>query len=141
MNRPALLLAAAAVLCFLLSACSNVPQDMTVSGTVKLTALNGAPPAQAYGSCCGIDTQVNITADDAPGNYQGQPWNEAVTGMTLTSSAPGVMTYAFTAQVPDDAGTYQISLPCCTQALEGQDFTLQQMQAGPAVCIGDGCPP
>ena len=25
---------------------------------------------------------------------------------------------------------YQISLPCCTQTLEGQDFTLEQMQAG-----------
>ena len=139
MSRAALLLAAPAALCFLLSACSTAPQDMTVSGTIKLTTLNGRPPAQAYDSCCGIVTQVNITADDGPGNYSGQPWNEAVTDMTLKSSSPGVMVYTFTAQVPDDAETYQISMPCCTQALEGRDFTLEQMQAGPAVCAGDGC--
>ena len=89
MNRPALLLAAPVALCFLLSACSTAPQDMTVSGTIKLTTLNGVPPAQAYDSCCGIVTQVNITADDGPGNYQGQPWNETVTDMTLTSSRRG----------------------------------------------------
>ena len=124
-----------------LAACSTAPQDMTVHGMVTLRPLNGIPPAQAYGSCCGIVTQVNITADDGPGNYAGQPWNEAETDMTLKSSTAKVMVWTFTAQVPDDASWYQISLPCCTQTLEGQDFTLEEMQQGVALCIGDGCPP
>ena len=114
---------------------------MTVSGTIRLTTLNGIPPAQAYDSCCGIVTQVNIIADDGPGNYAGQPWNETATDMTLVSSSPGVMIYRFTAQVPDDGVMYQISLPCCTQTLQGQDFTPEQMRQGAEVCIGDGCPP
>ncbi len=84
---------------------------------------------------------MNITADDGPGNYGGRPWREVVTDMTLRSATAKVITYTFTAQVPDDALTYQIDLLCCTQALQGQDFTLQEMQAGPAICIGDGCPP
>ena len=143
MNRTALPIATLAALCFLLSACSTAPQDMTVSGTVKLTSLNGVPPAQAYDEYAtpgDIDPQVNIIADDGPGNYQGQPWNETVADMTLKSSSPGVMVYSFTAQVPDDGVMYQISLPCCTQTLQGQDFTPEQMKQGAEVCIGDGCP-
>ena len=61
--------------------------------------------------------------------------------MTLKSSTGKVMVYTFTAQVPGDAAMYQIELPCCTQTPEGQDFTLQELQQGPAMCIGDGCPP
>ena len=140
MNRRVVLAAALLTLPLTLAACS-APQDITVHGTVELTSVNGVPPAQAYDSCCGIVTQVNITADDGPGNYSGQPWNEADTDMTLKSSTAKVITWTFTAQVPDDAGMYQISLPCCTQTLQGQDFTLEEMQQGPSVCIGDGCPP
>ena len=141
--RTVLLVAAvfAALSLLAVAACSTAPQDMTVHGTVTLRPLNGVPPAQAYGSCCGIVTQVNITADDGPGNYAGQPWNEAETDMTLKSSTAKVMVWTFMAQVPDDASWYQISLPCCTQTLEGQDFTLEEMQQGVALCIGDGCPP
>ena len=138
-----------------LAACSAAPQDMTVHGTVTLTPLNGVPPAQAYpdvqanltppspgpdGITYVPPLQVNITADDGPGNYSGQPWNEAETDMTLKSSTAKVIVYTFTAQVPDDAYEYQVFLPCCTQTLEGQDFTLEEMQQGVALCIGDGCP-
>ena len=105
MNRAALFAAACIAISVPLAACSTAPQDMTVHGTVTLRPLNGIPPAQAYGSCCGIVTQVNITADDGPGNYSGQPWNETVTDMTLKSSTAKVMIWTFTAQVPDDAGS------------------------------------
>ena len=137
---PRLALLLAVLLPLTLAACSSATQDMPVRGTVTLRPLNGVPPAQAYGSCCGIPAEVNITADDGPGNYSGQPWHETVTNMTLKSSTGKVMVYTFTAQVPGDAYDYQIELPCCTQAPEGQDFTLEEMQQGPAVCIGDGCP-
>ncbi len=140
MIRHAFLLAALLALPLTLAACSST-HPMTIRGTVTLTPLNGIPPAQAYDSCCGIPTEVNITADDGPGNYSGQPWHEAVTDMTLKSSTAKTLVYTFTAQVPDGAYDYQIELPCCTQAPEGQDFTLQELQQGPAVCIGDGCPP
>ena len=142
--RAALILAALLTLPLTLAACSTAPQDMTVHGTVTLTPLNGVPPAQAYDEYAtpgDIGLQVNITADDGPGNYSGQPWNETVTDMTLKSATAKVMVYTFTAQVPGDAYDYQISLPCCTQTLQGQDFTLQEIQQGPAVCVGDGCPP
>ena len=83
--------------------------------------------------------EVNITADDGPGNYSGDPWREVVTGMTLKSATAKVITYTFTAQVPDDGVMYQIDLLCCTQAPGGDSFTLEEMQAGPAVCAGDSC--
>ena len=141
MIRHAFLLAALLALPLTLAACSATPRPVTVHGTVTLTPLNGIPPAQAYDSCCGIPAEVNITADDGPGNYSGQPWHEVVTNMTLKSSTANRTVYTFTAQVPGDAYDYQIQLPCCTQTAEGQDFTLQELQQGPAVCIGDGCPP
>ncbi len=154
MNRAALFLAAIFALCLTLAACTATPQDMTVHGTVTLMSLNGVPPAQAYpGIQADLTTpapgadgityippqEVNIVADDGPGNYGGQPWREVVTDMTLKSATAKVIVYTFTAQVPDDALSYQITAVCCTQAIDGQGFTLQEMQAGPAVCIGDGC--
>ena len=152
--RHVLLLAALLALGFTLSACSTTPQDMTVHGTVTLTSVNGTPPAQAYPDVQANLTppppgpdgityipplQVNITADDGPGNYSGDPWREVETDMTLKSRTAKVIVYTFTAQVPDDAYEYQIEAVCCTQALEGQSFSLQEMQQGPAVCAGDGC--
>ena len=154
--RAALLLAALFALPLLLAGCSSAPQDMTVHGTVTLTSVNGVPPAQAFpdvqanltppppgpdGTTYIPPLQVNITADDGPGNYSGDPWREVVTDMTLKSSTAKAVTFTFTAQVPDDAYEYQIETVCCTQTLEGDSFTLEEMQAGPAVCIGDGCPP
>jgi hypothetical protein len=141
--RPALLLAAPLALCFLLAGCDTTPATMTVHGTVTLTSLNGVPPLQAYGGYGtpgDINPQVNIVADDGPGNYAGKPWNQAVTDMTLKSATAKVITFTFTAQVPGDAVLYQISAVCCTESLTGQDFTFEEMQAGPALCFGDGCP-
>lgn len=154
LSRAALLLAAPFALSLTLAACSTTPANMTVHGTVTLYSVNGVPPAQAYPdvqanlspATPGPDgityippLQVNITADDGPGNYSGQPWREVETDMTLKSATAKVITYTFTAQVPDDAQMYQIDLLCCTQSLEGDSFTLEQMQAGPAVCAGDSC--
>ena len=158
-NRPiyrrALLLAAIfAVSPLTLSSCSTTPQDMTVHGTVTLTSLNGVPPARAFpdvqanltppppgpdGIVYNPPLEVTITADDGPGNYSGQPWNQVVTNMTLKSATAKVIVYTFTAQVPDDAELYQITAACCTQSLQGDNFTLAEMQQGPAVCAGDGC--
>jgi hypothetical protein len=153
-NRPVLLLAAPLALFLILAACSTTPGTFTVHGTVTLTSVNGVPPAEAFpdvqanlappspgpdGIVYDPPLQVNITADDGPGNYSGQPWREVVTDMTLKSSSAKVITYTFTAQVPDDAVLYQIEAVCCTQSLQGQSFTLQEMQQGPAVCAGDGC--
>ena len=150
--RPAL--AALFTLPLILAACSTAPQDMTVHGTVTLTPLNGVPPAQAYpdvqanltppppgpdGTTYIPPLQVNITADDGPGNYSGQPWREVVTDMTLKSATAKVIVYTFTAQVPDDALEYKIETVCCTQSLGGQSFSLEEMQQGPDVCAGDAC--
>jgi hypothetical protein len=155
-KRAALLLAAPLALFPLLTACSATPSDMTVHGTVTFTSVNGVPPAQAYpdvqanltppppgpdGITYVPPLQVNITADDGPGNYSGQPWSQTETDMTLKSATAKVITYTFTAQVPDDAYEYQIDTVCCTQAIGGDDFSLQDMQAGPALCFGGGCPP
>ena len=149
---PAALLLAAVftALCLTLSACSTTPQDMTVHGTVTLTTgVNGVPPLEAFAgydaTLADIPSQVTITADDGPGNYQGQPWNQVTTDMTLKSATAKVIVYTFTAQVPDDADMYQITAVCCErdssgQDYGGQDFTLQEMQQGPAVCAGAACP-
>ena len=142
MKRPAVVLAALLALCVTVAACSNTPQDMTVHGTVTLRSVNGVPPADAYsgyGGVSEINLQLEITADDGYGNYQGQPWNQAEAQMTLESSTAKVITYTFTAQIPDDAQLYQISALCCMETVQGQDFTLQEMQQGVALCYGDGC--
>ena len=98
-----------------LAACSTTPQDMTIHGTVTLTSLNGVLPAQAYpdvqanltppspgpdGITYVPPLQVNITADDGPGNYAGQPWNEADTDMTLKSSPAKMIVWTCTARYP-----------------------------------------
>ncbi len=133
--------------CLVLAACSTAPPDMTVNGKVRLTSLNGVPPGQvteysSYGVAGEIDSEVNITADDGPGNYSGQPWREVVTNMTLVSSTPKVLLYKFTAQVPDDGVLYQITPICCVDAEQSWEgnFTLAQMQQGPVLCLGNACP-
>jgi hypothetical protein len=155
MKRTALLLAAPLALFPLLAGCSTNPSSMTVHGTVTFTSVNGTPPAQAFpdvqanlappppggGITYVPPLQVNITADDGPGNYSGRPWREVQTDMTLKSATAKVITYTFTAQVPDDASEYQIDTVCCTQTLGGDNFTIEEMQAGPALCFGGGCPP
>ena len=156
MKRTALLLAAPLALFPLLAGCSTNPSSMTVHGTVTFTSVNGTPPAQAFpdvqanlappspgpgGITYVPPLQVNITADDGPGNYSGQPWREVETDMTLKSATAKVITYTFTAQVPDDAVMYQVDTVCCTQTPGGDNFTVEEMQAGPALCFGGGCPP
>ena len=73
MNR--LLLAAfLAASALAVTACNTSPSTFTVHGTVTLTSLNGVPPQQAwsgYGGPSQINPQVNIVADDGPGNYSG----------------------------------------------------------------------
>ena len=58
------------------------------------------------------------------------------------SSTSKVITYRFTAQVPDDGVLYQITVACCLEAepSAGVNFSPEQMQQGPVVCIGDACP-
>ena len=145
-SRPALsLLAAALALTTLtLSSCSSSPQDMTVHGTMTLYPVNGVPPLEAFAgyeaTLADINPSLTITADDGPGNYSGQPWNQVTADMTLKSATAKRIVYTFTAQVPDDAGMYQIDAPCCDQTMQGGTFTLEEMQQGPAVCAGDACP-
>lgn len=115
--------------CLVLSGCSTAPSDMTVNGMVKLTSLNGLPPGQvteysSYGVAGEIDSEVNIVADDGPGNYSGQPWCEVVTNMVLKSSTPKAMIYGFTAQVPDDGVMYQITPICCVDAEQSWEGNL-----------------
>jgi hypothetical protein len=144
-KRLLLLLLAAPVTMLAVAACA--PQDMTVHGTVELTApFNVPPPVQDLGN--GITytppVTVNITADDGPGNYSGQPWNGTQVTATLARATAKMLTYTFTARVAGDAEVYQIDVPCCytpDTSLSGETYTIEQMQAGPVVCIGNGCPP
>lgn len=143
--RAAFLLAAVfTALSLTLAACSTTPRDMTVNGTVTLYSLNGVPPLQAYAgydaTLADMNPGVTITADDGPGNYSGEPWNEVTTDMTLKSATAKMIVYTFTAQVPDDAQLYQVDALCCDQTLQGGTFSLEEMQQGPAVCAGDACP-
>ena len=138
------------VLLLVLAACSSVPSNMTVNGTVRLMSFNGVPPAQAYTGlglsdlAGGVsDLTVNIVADDGPGNYSGLPWRQVETTMTLVSATAKVRVYRFTAQVPDDGIAYQVTADCCTDAQQSWqgDYSLAEMQAGPVLCIGDACRP
>jgi hypothetical protein len=120
---------------------------MTVHGTVELTAPFNVPsPAEDLGNGLTYTPPmtVNITADDGPGNYSGKPWNGTQVTATLAHATAKMLTYTFTAQVAGDAEMYQIDVPCCytpDTSLSGETYTVQQMQAGPVVCIGNGCPP
>jgi hypothetical protein len=141
-------LAVAALACLGLAGCGGT-QDITVHGAVELTAWNGEPPAQAWNVEPGTldsgpfpDLTVTITADDGPGNYAGAPWNSTSTYMACSPATATMITCKFTAQIAGDAQLYQIDLPCCytgSTSVSSETYTIDQMRAGPVVCIGSGC--
>ena len=114
--------------------CSSSPKMMTVNGTLEI-ALYQSDSTQPYAAAWNGNAQVTIT--DPSGKVIAVTTADGQNAPQQNPTAEyQYLTYGWTVKVPEGLSFYGISVQDGSGTLQ---FTQQQMQQGPALCIGDAC--
>jgi hypothetical protein len=118
----------------LVTGCGSGQQDMTVHGTLEVAVQSYAEFQADYPQAYAGTAQVTVTGPS--GNVIGVTTAD---GSSAAQSAQAeTITWGFTVKVPEGLSSYGISVTGGGNT--PVQFTQQQMQAGPALCMGDACP-
>lgn len=132
---PVLIAISAAVALTVTACSSSPPPQMTVNGTVEVAVTDYSEFQADYPQITNDTAQVTVT-------------NPSGTVIAVTTADNGnvaqgpsepddmTLTTGFTVKVPEGLSFYGITASGVNGTLH---YTQQQMQQGPALCVGDAC--
>ena len=110
--------------------------DMTVNGTLEIALYQSdGPGGGAYSQAWNGDAQVTVT--NPSGTVIGVTTAD---GQNAAQQTPNgdyqYLTFGWTVKVPQGESFYGLTVSGVSGTLH---FTQAQLQAGPALCVGDAC--